>query len=154
MGLITLTAQAIDFMSPQMGWGAWSFTVIIAFACLVCSAFVSGSEIAYFGLTASDIDDLREHGDNARCRKAFGMISDSERLLATILISNNLVNVTMVILLTFAISQTVIFNNAVIAFLLQTVVLTMLLLLFGEIFPKLAAKSFRLKWVKAAAPVL
>lgn len=154
MGLITLTAQAIEFMSPQMGWGAWSFTVIIAFACLACSAFVSGSEIAYFGLTASDIDDLRENGDNARCRKAFGMISNSERLLATILISNNLVNVTMVILLTFAISQTVIFNNTVIAFLLQTVALTLLLLLFGEIFPKLAAKSFRLKWVKATAPAL
>ena len=153
MGLISLSVKAVEFVAPD-SWGAWSLIVAIACFCLICSAFVSGSEIAYFGLTPSDIDDLRDDEENANSKKALAMISDSERLLATILISNNLVNITMVILLNFAISQTVKFNSTVINFLVQTVFLTLLLLLFGEILPKLVAKSKRLKWVKSTSPIL
>ncbi len=115
------------------------------------SAFVSGSEIAYFGLTPQEIEEL-EDSTQPRDRKAFSFIKDSERLLATILISNNLVNITMVVLLTFAISQTVVFNSSLLNFLLQTVFMTFLLLLFGEIFPKLVARGRTLWWVRAAAP--
>ena len=115
------------------------------------SAFVSGSEIAFFGLTPQDIEELEENQDDDSHSKAFNLISQSERLLATILISNNLVNVTLVILLSFAISQTVVFNSPVVDFLLQTVFLTFLLLLFGEIFPKLVAKGRKKKWALFAA---
>ena len=115
------------------------------------SAFVSGSEIAFFGLTPQDIEELEENRDDDNHSKAFNLISQSERLLATILISNNLVNVTLVILLSFAISQTVVFNSPVVDFLLQTVFLTFLLLLFGEIFPKLVAKGRKKKWALFAA---
>ena len=114
--------------------------IIIAFCCLMASAFVSGSEIAYFGLTHQEIEEL-EDSTQPRDRKALSFIKDSERLLATILISNNLVNITMVVLLTFAISQTVVFNSSLLNFLLQTVFMTFLLLLFGEIFPKLVARG-------------
>jgi gliding motility-associated protein GldE len=115
------------------------------------SAFVSGSEIAFFGLTPQDIEELEENQDDDNHMKAFNLISQSERLLATILISNNLVNVTLVILLSFAISQTVVSNSPVVDFLLQTVFLTFLLLLFGEIFPKLVAKGRKKKWALFAA---
>ena len=115
------------------------------------SAFVSGSEIAFFGLTPQDIEELEENQDDDNHSKAFNLISQSERLLATIHISNNLVNVTLVILLSFAISQTVVFNSPVVDFLLQTVFLTFLLLLFGEIFPKLVAKGRKKKWALFAA---
>ncbi|MBO5749023.1 MAG: gliding motility-associated protein GldE [Muribaculaceae bacterium] len=115
------------------------------------SAFVSGSEIAFFGLTPQDIEELEENQDDDNHSKAFNLISQSERLLATILISNNLVNVTLVILLSFAISQIVVFNSPVVDFLLQTVFLTFLLLLFGEIFPKLVAKGRKKKWALFAA---
>lgn len=118
----------------------------VALICLMASAFVSGSEIAYFGLTRSQIDDLGESG-SPDAKRALGLINDSERLLATILISNNLVNITMVVLLTFAINQAVTFNSDVLNFLLQTVFLTFLLLLCGEIFPKLVARSHTMKWV-------
>lgn len=117
----------------------------------MASAFVSGSEIAYFGLTPQEIEEL-EDSTQPRDRKALSFIKDSERLLATILISNNLVNITMVVLLTFAISQTVVFNSSLLNFLLQTVFMTFLLLLFGEIFPKLVARGRTLWWVRAAAP--
>ena len=141
-------------MVPEGGWPAWVAIIIIAFVCLLISGFVSGSEIAFFGLTPDDIDTLRTDSENRRCAQAYRLLKDSERLLATILISNNLVNITMVILLTFAISQTVQFNSTVLAFLLQTVLLTLLLLIFGEILPKLIAKSRGLAWVKWAAPAV
>ena len=141
INLSILLQSAIEFHAPADGWGAWALIVVIACACLMISAFVSGSEIAYFGLTPAEIDELRDDGDNPRSRKAFSMVSRPERLLATILISNNLVNITMVVLMTFAISKTVQFNNAVVNFLVQTVFLTFLLLLFGEIFPKLVARG-------------
>lgn len=115
------------------------------------SAFVSGSEIAYFGLTPQELNELEE-SEEPRDKKPFFLIEHSERLLATILIANNLVNITMVVLLTFAISQTVIFNSSVLNFLLQTVFLTFLLLLFGEIFPKLVARTRTMWWVRTAAP--
>lgn len=115
------------------------------------SAFVSGSEIAYFGLTPQELNELEE-SEEPRDKKPFFLIEHSERLLATILIANNLVNITMVVLLTFAISQTVIFNSSVLNFLLQTVFLTFLLLLFGEIFPKLVARTRTMWWVRIAAP--
>lgn len=115
------------------------------------SAFVSGSEIAYFGLTPQELNELEE-SEEPSDKKPFFLIEHSERLLATILIANNLVNITMVVLLTFAISQTVIFNSSVLNFLLQTVFLTFLLLLFGEIFPKLVARTRTMWWVRFAAP--
>lgn len=119
---------------------------MLAVVCLCISAFVSGSEIAFFGLKPSEIDDLSE-SDDPKAKKAFHLLSNSEQLLATILIANNLVNITMVVLLTFAINQVANFNSAVVNFLLQTVFLTFLLLLFGEIFPKLVARGRTMKWV-------
>lgn len=83
------------------------------------------------------------------------MLANSERLLATILISNNMVNITMVVLLSFAFNQVININSPVLDFLLQTVLLTFLLLLFGEIFPKLVARNKTVKWVKmASAPLM
>ncbi len=133
---------------------AWAFIVAIAVVCLGVSAFVSGSEIAYFGLTPAEIDDLREDEQNRESQRAWRLISHSERLLATILIANNLVNITMVVLLTFAINQTVQVANPVLDFVLQTVVLTFLLLLFGEIFPKLVARGRTVWWARWASGTL
>lgn len=153
--LITLSEQAIEFHSPtEISWAAWIFVVLLAMCCICISAFVSGSEIAYFSLTASDIEDLEEDSDNKNSQRAHHLISNSERLLATILISNNLVNVTMVVLMTFAIGQTVKFNSPVLDFIIQTVVLTFILLLCGEIFPKLVAKGRAVKWAKGASAPL
>lgn len=150
-----LLSQAIEFHAPA-DWAAWGAIVAIACGCLMLSAFVSGSEIAFFGLTSAQLDELRDEADDGqqRPRKAVELLSDSERLLATILISNNLVNITMVVLLTFAIQQTVVFNSSALNFLLQTVFLTFLLLLFGEIFPKLVARGRTKWWVQWASPGL
>lgn len=141
---------AVLFHAPP-GWMSWSFLIIIVICCLLLSAFVSGSEIAFFGLSPQEIDELEESEDQ-RDRRAFGLIKNSERLLATILIANNLVNITMVVVLTFAIGQVVQFNSTLVNFLVQTVFMTFLLLLFGEIFPKLVARGRTMKWVRMAVP--
>ena len=139
----------IDLHTPE-NWVSWGTLIFVAALCLIISAFVSGSEIAYFGLTATDIEDLREE-ESRQAKNACFLLHNSERLLATILISNNLVNITMVVVLSYAINQVASFNNSVVDFLLQTVLLTFLLLLFGEIFPNLMARSRTVKWVKFAS---
>lgn len=147
------SAPAIDFHAPS-SWFGWCAMVLIALMCLGLSAFVSGSEIAFFGLSQDDrdyIDDDEVKADSPAARKASELLAHSERLLATILIANNLVNITMVVLLSAAINQSVTFNSSLLNFLLQTVFLTFLLLLCGEIFPKLVAKGRPLPWVLASA---
>lgn len=136
-------------MAPP-SWVSWGVIIAIACFCLLVSAFVSGSEIAYFGLSRSDIEDLSEDED-PHAQKAYSLLTNSEQLLATILISNNLVNITMVVLLSFAFGQVMNFTSSVLEFLFQTVLLTFLLLLFGEIFPKLVARGRTMKWVKMAS---
>lgn len=140
-------------MHAPENWAMWITIVIVACGCLLVSAFVSGSEIAYFGLTESDIEELSE-SEEPQAKRAFSMLSNSERLLATILIANNLVNITMVVLLSFAFNQVATFNSAVLDFLIQTVLLTFLLLMFGEIFPKLVARNRTMKWVLMASSSL
>ena len=114
---------------------------------------MSGSEIAYFGLTPTDIDELSEC-EEPGARKAYAMLRHSEQLLATVLVGNNLVNITMVVLLTFAINQTVTFASPVADFLVQTVFLTFLLLLFGEIFPKLVARGNARRWIESTVGIM
>lgn len=143
---------AIQFMAPD-NWVAWSFIIFIALLCLLGSAFFSGSEIAYYALRPSQIDDLEE-SESAAGKRVAALMKESERFLATLLISNNLVNITMVVLLTYAISQTVIFHSTAINFLVQTVFLTFLLLLFGEIFPKLVAKGHPENWALKTSGIL
>lgn len=144
--LAQASPEAIAFHAPP-SWLPWSLLIIIVVACLLCSAFVSGSEIAFFGLSPQQVDELEE-SEIAGDKRALNLFRNSERLLATILIANNLVNITMVVVLTFAISQVVEFNSTVVNFLVQTVFMTFLLLLFGEIFPKLVARTNPLKWVR------
>ncbi len=152
ISLLILLSQAIVLHAPE-NWAMWITIVIVACGCLLVSAFVSGSEIAYFGLTESDIEELSE-SEEPQAKRAFSMLSNSERLLATILIANNLANITMVVLLSFAFNQVATFNSAVLDFLIQTVLLTFLLLMFGEIFPKLVARNRTMKWVLMASSSL
>ena len=123
----------------------------LAIIALVISGFVSGSEISFFSLTPVQCDELEESSSGERVMR---LLRVPERLLATILIINNLVNVTIVVLCNFALGPIFSGMSAVWSFILQTVLLTFLILLFGEILPKLYANSNNLAWAKMAAPVL
>ena len=128
-------------MAPSMGA---IFAAVLAAILLVLSGLASGSEIAFFSLTPNDINELEE-SNSERDRDILALREDSERLLATILITNNLVNVTIIMLCNYFISHTVNFGNAVwLQFLVITVLLTFLLLLFGEIMPKVYCRQHAL----------
>ncbi len=122
-------------------------SLCIAVLALFVSAFVSGSEIAYFSLTPDELDEMEESPVNERIKR---LLARPERLLATILIANNLVNVTIVVLCNFALGPVFVGLGDVWSFILQTVILTFLILLFGEILPKLLANSSPLKWARMA----
>lgn len=113
------------------------FAGILACLLLVVSGFASGSEIAFFSLSPTDLNDIEESNEDCD-RKIMELRDDSERLLATILITNNLVNVTIIMLCNYFFAHVIDFGGAVwLQFLVITVLLTFLLLLFGEIIPKI-----------------
>ncbi len=118
---------------------------LLSFLLLFVSAIISGAEVAYFSLGQQSIADLADT-KNVNAQKARKLIENPQRLLATILITNNLVNVTIVLLLAYATSAIINFSTAPFAgFIFQTVVVTFLLLLFGEILPKLFASQKAVK---------
>ncbi len=123
---------------------------LLACVLLFVSGFASGSEIAFFSLSPSDLNELDEE-KNEEDQQIAMLRQESERTLATILITNNLVNVTIIMLFSYFFSHTVNFGNAWwLEFLLMTVVLTFLLLLFGEIMPKVFASKFPLRFCRGA----
>ncbi|MCI9172318.1 MAG: gliding motility-associated protein GldE [Muribaculaceae bacterium] len=122
--------------------------LVLAVLALFVSGFVSGSEIAFFSLSPAQCDELEEEGK--RGERILSMLDKPERLLATILIANNLVNVTIVVLCNFALGPVFEGMSEVWSFVLQTVLLTFLILLFGEILPKLYANSNNLGWARMA----
>lgn len=125
--------------------------IIIALFGLMYSAFNSGSELAYFSLSKEDIDSI---ADEAKQEKIQQLLSKPERLLATILIGNNSINVLIAVVLNYAMNVIFTFNSAVANFVVQTVILTFLILLFGEIIPKLYASSHNVQFAEMAAPGL
>lgn len=133
-------------MVAPMG-GAQIVALVLAALALIISGFVSGSEIAFFSLTPVQCDELEEQSSGHRVLR---LLEKPDRLLATILIANNLVNVTIVVLCNFALGPVFEGMSAVWSFILQTVILTFLILLFGEILPKLYANSNNLGWARMA----
>ena len=118
-----------------------AFAILLTLVLLGVSGFASGAEIAFFSLSPSDISEL--NGSKQSRDKAIQVLrEDSERTLATILITNNLVNVTIIMLCNFIFARLVNFGNAVwLQFLCITVLLTFILLLFGEIMPKVFSRQ-------------
>ena len=128
--------------------------ITLAVLLLFASGFVSASEIAFFSLSPNDLSEIEEEGHSSD-RRIMALLEDSERLLATILISNNFVNVTIIMLCNYFFAEVVDFGGSVIVeFLVITVILTFLLLLFGEIMPKIYSAQHTLKFCRMAAPII
>lgn len=118
-----------------------AFAILLTLVLLGVSGFASGAEIAFFSLSPSDISELSA-SKQSRDKRIQLLREDSERTLATILITNNLVNVTIIMLCNYIFAQLVNFGNAIwLQFLCITVLLTFILLLFGEIMPKVFSRQ-------------
>ena len=143
-----ISQSALSFNAPDLGSWVAIATALIG---LLFSAFNSGSEIAYFSLTSKDIDSIE---DDRKRKRVERLLDQPEKLLATILIGNNLVNIMIVIVLNYAMNQMFTFNSAVANFLVQSVILTFLILLFGEVIPKLYATNNNVRFATFVAPAL
>lgn len=138
----------IHFITPSIGVAvALLLTVLL----LLISGFASGSEIAFFSLLPSEISEVSS-GKTEIDKKIKLLLDDSERTLATILITNNFVNVTIIMLCNYIFASIIDFGPKAywLQFLCITVLLTFLLLLFGEIMPKVYSRKNPLRFCRRA----
>ena len=115
---------------------------------LCCSALVSGAEVAFFGLSGTDLNEIRE-SKSSKSRIVVQLLEKPKKLLATILITNNAINIGIVLLFStigdtlFSGINYVLLSFISVRFLLEVVVATFLILMFGEILPKIYANRNR-----------
>lgn len=131
------------------------FGFIGIFVLLIGSALVSGAEVALFSLSQKDIDEaVQENVSTGKILSA--LLEKPKKLLATLLVANNFINIGVVILFSFiggGLFASV--SSAVLKFVLEVIVVTFLLLLFGEVLPKVYASRNNVKFAKLIAfPVL
>lgn len=144
--------QGVTFLAFSSGV-VWIVSILAVL--LAVSALVSGSETAFFSLSPGEIRDLEE-SDTPPSKAAVRLLQDKDRLLSTILITNNLINIGAILAANALIDRIVVFGGAVVLeFIVKIIVVTFLLLLFGEIMPKIFAAYNALSFARRMAlPVL
>ncbi|WP_223826638.1 gliding motility-associated protein GldE [Flagellimonas sp. S3867] len=137
------------FLTPFSG--IFAIKVIVLLLLLVCSALISGAEVALFGLSQTDLNELEEK-DSPSGRRIVQLLAKPKKLLATILIANNAINIGIVLLFS-AIGNTIfskvdqtLFGVVSVRFLLEVIVATFLILMFGEILPKIYASRNKIQF--------
>ncbi|MEP4946809.1 MAG: DUF21 domain-containing protein, partial [Flavobacteriaceae bacterium] len=125
--------------------------MIVLLLLLVCSALISGAEVALFGLSQTDLNELEEN-DTARGKLIVKLLDRPKKLLATILIANNTINIGIVLLFSsignmiFSKIDQNLFGVVSVRFLLEVIVATFLILMFGEILPKIYANRNKVQF--------
>lgn len=129
--------------------------IVAIFVLLIGSALMSGAEVAFFSLGPNQLHELRSKEDKAG-KAVLNLLEMPKRLLATILISNNFINIGIVIISTFIVESLINFDEVKywVAFLIQVVVVTALILLLGEIMPKVYATRQNLRFARFIAPAM
>lgn len=127
------------------------FGIIAIVILLACSAFISGSEVALFSLSQKDIDDISNKDYNSGTLIS-RLLEKPKKLLATILVANNFVNIAIVII--FSSFSGRLFNgieSSLLRFIMEVVVVTFFILLFGEVLPKIYANRNNMEFAKKVA---
>ncbi len=124
-------------------------SILLAFFLILLSGFASASEIAFFSLSPADLEAM-DPDKSPLDMLVQKLRDDSERTLATILITNNLVNVTIIMLCNYILTNLLTFSAEWLQFLCVTILLTFLLLLFGEIIPKVYGNTNPLAFCRKA----
>jgi gliding motility-associated protein GldE len=127
------------------------FGFIVIFILLFCSAFISAAEVAYFSLTPKDIDQCAAENP-AKNKIISKLLEKPKKLLATLLVANNFINIGVVIL--FSIVGKNLFeeiDSPFLKFIVDVILVTFLILLFGEVLPKIYANRNNIKFAKLVA---
>ena len=132
-------------------FSSW-ISVLIIIILILLSALLSGSEVAIFGLSNSQKKKLKEE-NSKNSEQILKLLSEPKKLLATILIGNNLVNVAIVIISSLVLKD--VFSNysfsPILNFVIQVILVTFLILLFGEVIPKVYANNYNINFSKLMA---
>lgn len=140
--------ETISFLYPTVGA---IVAAAMALLFLIATGFISASEIAFFSLSPNEIKSIEEN-ESPHDKLVIKLLKTPNKLLATLLISSNFANVALIIFADYFLEKTLDFhNNLVEEFVIKTILLTFLLLLFGEIIPKMFASNHALKQVRGAA---
>ena len=117
------------------------------FLCLLLSGIISGSEVAFFSLTSSEIEDCRK-GESKNEKYIHQLVQHPKKLLASILIANNLINISAVTLTTYLswVLAPILRNSKESTTFIAGIVITVLLVFIGEIIPKVYANEKGLKF--------
>ena len=127
--------------------------MVVTVLLLLVSGMMSASEVAFFSLLPSDLRQIKQRTSVAS-DSVLKLLKNSDSLLATILVVNNLVNIAIVICSSKVVDTMFKFNNTTVEFLFTGVLVTFLLLLFGEILPKIVAQTSNVKVALAFAQPL
>ncbi|MGY8989662.1 MAG: gliding motility-associated protein GldE, partial [Flavobacteriales bacterium] len=128
--------------------------ILVVFVLIFLSALISGSEVSFFSLSSKNLEKLSEI-DERKEKKIRKLLKNPNKLLATILIANNFINVSIIILSSFLISKFFYFENgSTFQFVIQVIVITFILVLLGEITPKVYAKQNAVSFSKKMTSVI
>jgi len=139
-GFTSFLLQATPAFSPPNA----TILIIAILVLLLMSAIIAGAETAFFSLSVKDINFLKTK-EKLNARIASELLEQPKILLATILVANNFINIAIVISTNFLVSSIISGVNPIFAFLIQVVSVTFLLVLFGEVLPKVYATQNNLR---------
>jgi len=144
--ILQITIQPLTFSA--------AIALLLSIVLLVFSGINSGSEVAYFSLTPQMKDEIKE-SNKKNAKTLLHLINNPQRLLATILVSDNFVNVAVIMLLTYFTGSVLDFQSSpLLGFIFDTVIITFVLLLFGEIMPKVYASQYPEKTALLVTPFI
>jgi len=129
----------------------WIQGIVVIFL-LICSALISGAEVAFFCLQLKAIEELNENNSDPRLQRVITLLKRPKRLLATILVANNFINIAIVMV--FSVLSSFFFSgieNPILVLMIEIGLITTIILIFGEILPKVYANRNALEFAKRMA---
>ena len=129
----------------------WIQGIVVIFL-LICSALISGAEVAFFSLQLKAIEELNENNSDPRLQRVITLLKRPKRLLATILVANNFINIAIVMV--FSVLSSFFFSgieNPILVLMIEIGLITTIILIFGEILPKVYANRNALEFAKRMA---
>ena len=132
----------------------WIQSILVVFLLLI-SAIISGSEVAFFSLQIKSLEGPEDSEITPEIKRVILLLKKPKRLLATILIANNFINIAIVLLFT-TLSKTFfeVIENPIVLLIIEVGIITTLILIFGEILPKVYANRNALTFSVRIAPMI
>ena len=140
-------------LSPDINWGLMGISLFSLFLLLISSALVSGSEVAYFSLNPEQLEQLDRESTRSG-ERILHLLKGPQQLLATILIINNIVNIAIILISYFLVKHIFAVMSPLAEILITTVAITFIIVLFGEVMPKVYANYHNLSLARfVSAPL-